>query len=290
MLETAELAFQEIRHIGEAEGPISEVTGIVHIHATALDYAVEAKTVAYQYWMRYQYTMDVGQLRAEGYPMIKGVAEFYRNFPNLKKDSDGSYHIYYVNSNEAVRGAKDTDEEISSMTAIFPTAIRASKILGTDADLRAKWQEVLDHLAPLPASDMPPGAGVGSGGVRGTADGRPVWIRGLPPIISGSGNGRPDGNTMPMWMFELYTLENSDARTTAMANATFDQYWRGGDEPARIGVLIPRHSPIAAQGAICLICRAHTNRGHPDPMRLRRRGNRQPTRFFGSDFLCLQVP
>ena len=36
------------------------------------------------------------------YPMIKGAAEFYRHFPNMRKEADGKYHIHHVNSNESV--------------------------------------------------------------------------------------------------------------------------------------------------------------------------------------------
>lgn len=64
--------------------------------------------IAYQYWQRYEFTKDINWLRTTGYPMIKSVAEFYRNFPNVKKENDGKYHIYYVNDNESVRGGHNT--------------------------------------------------------------------------------------------------------------------------------------------------------------------------------------
>jgi hypothetical protein len=40
----------------------------------------------------------------------------------------------------------------------------------------------------------------------------------------------PDGNTLPEWNFELCSLENGDAETRKVANATFDAYFerRGG--------------------------------------------------------------
>ncbi len=106
--------------------------------------------IAYQYWQRYEFTRDVEWLRSTGYPMIKGVAEFYRNFPNLRKGADGKYHIYNINDNESVRGGHNTVEEISSMMGIFPAAIRASEILNIDAELRNGWREVLVNLSPLP--------------------------------------------------------------------------------------------------------------------------------------------
>ena len=86
--------------------------------------------VAYYFWRRYEYTLDREWLAKRAYPMLKGAAEFYRNFPNLKKEDDGKYHIRYVNSNESVWGARDTDEDLSSMRGILPAA---------DPGLRNSW-------------------------------------------------------------------------------------------------------------------------------------------------------
>ena len=36
--------------------------------------------IAYQYWLRYDYTGDLAWLRDRAYLMLKGVAEFYRRF------------------------------------------------------------------------------------------------------------------------------------------------------------------------------------------------------------------
>lgn len=197
--------------------------------------------IAYQFWMRYQYTLDEAWLRDRAYPMLKGMAEFYRNFPNTRMGDDGKYHIHRVNSNESLRGARDTDEEIASMRGIFPVVIRASEILGVDAEMRPVWQEFLDNLAPLPRSDDPEilalraaernhdrrrqdRRGGGRRGRESRPETGPYWVRGLPPYLSGRGTGRPDGNSMPMWFFDLCTLENPDAATMRLAGATLDGY------------------------------------------------------------------
>jgi hypothetical protein len=52
-------------------------------------------------------------------------------------------------------GAHDTDEDLSAMRGIFAAAVRASEVLGVDAALRARWQDVLANLAPLPTSNHP---------------------------------------------------------------------------------------------------------------------------------------
>lgn len=172
--------------------------------------------IAYQFWMRYEYTIDKAWLRDRAYPMLKGVAEFYRNFPNVRKGEDGKYHIYNVNSNESVRGACDTDEEIASMMGILPAVIKASEILDLDAELRVAWKEFIDHLAALPRSDDPAPATAQLLEEQQARRGRgasppqtgPYWIRAA--RTSGGRAGRPDSNTMPMWFFDLCTLENPD--------------------------------------------------------------------------------
>ena len=102
-------------------------------------------------WQRYQFTGDAKWLREHAYPFIKGAAEFYRSFPNLKKDVDGIYHINHTNSGESAWNSRDAPYEVSCMHMIFPLAVRASQVLGADETLRAKWQEVKDHLVPPPA-------------------------------------------------------------------------------------------------------------------------------------------
>jgi hypothetical protein len=154
--------------------------------------------------------------------MLKGVAEFYRNYPNVKKEADGKYHIHHVNSNEPVWGGQDTDEELSSMDAILPVVLRASELLSVDAPLRPVWREFLDHLAPLPRSQGP----------------SPTWVKALDPVAKGNAASLPDGNTMPMWVLDLCTLENTDPETMKMANATYDAYFRNGvNAKTRVGVL-----------------------------------------------------
>jgi hypothetical protein len=113
--------------------------------------------ISYLYWLHYAYSLDQDWLRTNGYPMIKGTAEFYRNFPNLYKADDGKYHIRYVNNLESAWGGSDAPEELSAMYEMLPVAIRASEILGVDADHRPLWREVLDNLTPIPASALEPG-------------------------------------------------------------------------------------------------------------------------------------
>jgi hypothetical protein len=194
--------------------------------------------IAYLYWLQYELTQDVAWLRNDAYPMLKGVAEFYRNFPNVKKEQDGKYHIYHVNDNESVWGGHNTVEEISSMMGVFPAAIRASEILNVDADLRAQWKEFVGNLSPL---------AVNMGGKIDEHNNRPTrWIRSLPPMVQGQGDRSPDSNTMPVWFFDLCTLE-SDKKMRDIANTTYDSYFTSGiNDSTKIYVL----SRLAIAGSL----------------------------------------
>jgi len=174
--------------------------------------------IAYQYWMQYEYSQDREWLANRAYPMLKGVAEFYRNFPNLIKEKDGKYHIRHINDNESVWGGNNTVEEISSIMGLFPVAIKAATILNVDADLRKAWGEVLANLAPLTlSSDFPELAG------------QPVtFVRSLLPTRNDPRAAMriPDLNTMPVWFFDLLTLESTDKKMMQIANNTYDAYFR----------------------------------------------------------------
>jgi hypothetical protein len=177
--------------------------------------------IAFLFWRRYEYTLDRAWLRDRAYPMLKGAAEFYRHFPNVRKGEDGLYHIHHVNSNESVWGARDTDEDLSAMRGVFGALLRASEILDADAAQRPAWREFLEHLAPLPTSDE-------SDALRpDNYTGPRVFVRGRKPAVKTAGL-LPDANSLPMWFFDLCSLESADRRQLETADATFDSYFRNG--------------------------------------------------------------
>lgn len=179
--------------------------------------------IAYKYWLYYEYTQDTAWLRQYAYPMLKGVAEFYRHFPHVKKEADGKYHIDEVNDNEPLWGGHNTVEEISSMMGIFPVVIKASEILDTDQAMQPVWREFVSHLSPLPA--------------RKGSSGKTVWMKSLPPVLHGNPDGLPDENTMPVWYFDLCNPGSTEERLR-LANDTYDAYFRDGINAATaVGVL-----------------------------------------------------
>jgi hypothetical protein len=138
----------------KGKGPFGHTTHI--LGATA--------RIAALYWQRYEYTLDRDWLAQRAYPMIKGSAEFYRHFPNFQKGDDGKYHIHHVNNGESQWDSSDTPYEVSCMHTIFPLAVRASELLGVDAELRPVWQEIIDNLVPAPQQTRRSGGGAGGFG------------------------------------------------------------------------------------------------------------------------------
>jgi len=120
-----------------------------------------AANIAALFWDRYQFTLDKDWLRDRAYPMIKGAAEFYRNFPNVIKGEDGKLHITHLNNGEGNWNSQDTEHEISSMHMIFPVAIRAAEILQTDANLQPLWREFDNQLTQTPTTTRRPRPGFG---------------------------------------------------------------------------------------------------------------------------------
>jgi hypothetical protein len=123
----------------------------------------DATRIADLYWQRYQYTMDEAWLRDRAYPVIRGAAEFYRHFPNFTRDADGKYHLHHLNNGESAWNSDDPPNEVYATNLIFPLVIRASEILGVDADQRPAWQEIKEHLVPARPSTRIPGSNPGGG-------------------------------------------------------------------------------------------------------------------------------
>ena len=187
--------------------------------------------IAYYFWRRYEFTLDRDFLANRAYPMLKGVVEFYRNFPNVKKGADGKYHIHNVNSNESVLGARDTDEDLSAMRGVTGALLRAAQILNRDSDMHPAWREFLENLAPISTSDNPEAL------KPDTFQGPRVFVRGLKPSVRGAGL-TPDGNSMPMWLFDLCHVNTRDRATLETANNTFNYIYRNGiSANTNVGVL-----------------------------------------------------
>ncbi|HJC25273.1 MAG TPA: hypothetical protein H9761_16485 [Candidatus Eisenbergiella merdavium] len=134
--------------------------------------------IAYSFWKQYQYTKDEEFLRDKAYPMIRGVAEFFMNFPLTRKGEDGKYHIYQTCTGEAYFGCTDGMENVAGMRAMVSVLLKAARILGADREQWEKWERFAEEMAPLPTTDM-------EGDTSMPEEGDPVmWSNGREPILN----------------------------------------------------------------------------------------------------------
>ncbi len=134
----------KLRYLETPYGPFSYVSHLFGSMAS----------LAYHYWLAYEYGGDLAFLRDKAYPMLRGVAEFFRTCPFTVKEADGKYHMLHSSHMESFWGAKDTLDTMTGMHGIFATAIRSAEILGVDGDKIQLWREMLQNLAPLPTTAL----------------------------------------------------------------------------------------------------------------------------------------
>ncbi|WP_156889653.1 glycosyl hydrolase family 95 catalytic domain-containing protein [Paenibacillus harenae] len=179
--------------------------------------------IAYHYWNYYEFTKDLTWLNKRAYPMIKGAAEFLRNYPHLRKEDDGKYHLHNTISGEKYIGGKDTIQVMSALHGIFPVLLKASNVLDADQDMRPLWEEFYRNLAPLPRSDHPEAI------YKTKEKEEPVWVGAIGRVL----DDRQDIATDPMRDFILCSLEtaseNPDWFKTGKATLAYQRDRLGGD-------------------------------------------------------------
>lgn len=121
---------------------------------------VEYATRAYRYTMcgaaytgmvlcyAWQYTRDVTLLREKLYPLLREFVIFYTNVMRLGKD--GCYHLDWSVPPEIFTLTRDELSTISLLKLCLQTVIEGAKLLGKDAKLLPKWEDVLAHFPPFP--------------------------------------------------------------------------------------------------------------------------------------------
>lgn len=189
--------------------------------------------VAYLFWQRFEFTQDREWLKQRAYPMLRGAVEFYRHHPLVSKGADGLIHIAQANNSEPVRGARDTNEDLSAMRGVTAALIRAATILDIEPAERAVWQAFLAKLAPLPTSkdqgalnhDATTSLAIFASGLGPAAKADPQYLG-------------PDPNSLPTWFFDLCAVESSDASMQTLARSSFEallkahgpnsETWNGG--------------------------------------------------------------
>ncbi len=162
--------------------------------------------LAVQAWWRFRYTGDVGELRRQAYPLLRGAAEFYRNL--AQKGPDGRYHILGTNQHEAFWGVHDGQLDLAAIRGTIPLAIRAAGILNLDSELSAGWQEFLDNLAPYAMGSDPESKAL-EGGVLA----EDVWSVGHLGDVPGRHHVIGTALEWPVFPYEDWTLETRHPET-----------------------------------------------------------------------------
>jgi hypothetical protein len=111
-------------------------------------------------WWHYLYTLDHEFLRRAYKPLL-AATRFMIAY--MKKGGDGKYHIIPSVSPENwgftvdFRLNKDCIVDLALTEFLLDATIRASEILGTEAEERGKWIEVRKNIAPYPKAKGPYG-------------------------------------------------------------------------------------------------------------------------------------
>lgn len=96
-----------------------------------------------QHW-RHTYDKNYGK---RIYPYVLAVADFWEDFLVFE---DGQYQIYRDADSEKSGFTKNPGMSIALLKNALELAIDLSETLGKDEDRRAKWQDIIEHLRPLP--------------------------------------------------------------------------------------------------------------------------------------------
>ena len=106
-------------------------------------------------WEHYTFTQDLGYLKKEGYPLMKGAAEFCLGW--LVTDKNGNLITSPSTSPENQYKLADGfvgatfyggTADLAMIRECFDKTIKASKVLNTDADFRKKLETALSKLHP----------------------------------------------------------------------------------------------------------------------------------------------
>lgn len=180
---------------------------ISHITSSGAELAVHA-------WWRYRYTGDRAWLASHAYPLLRGVAEFYRSY--CRRGGDGHWHICNTNAHEDFWGVTDSIWDLAAMRGALPLAIRAAGILNLDADLADHWRQFLAQLAPYPMGADPRARALTDGALDDHA-----WAAGYRGLVDGSRNSG-DVQITPIFPFEDWTLQTREVGQDAVAQRTLD--------------------------------------------------------------------
>ncbi len=101
--------------------------------------------IAMDFWRHYLYSGDLEFLRERAYPVMQAAAQFYLEY--VERDAQGVYHVPASTGYEGHLLVRDSAPDLATIRQSFAACIRAAELLEVDGALRARWSEVLEHLA-----------------------------------------------------------------------------------------------------------------------------------------------
>jgi len=112
--------------------------------------------LAQHLWWHYKMTGDKEFLRRYCWPVLKECALFYTDY--LIKEEDGTYSLFPTLHMEAVCSqiagtGRNSTWDLAVVTRCFQLALMAAEELDEAPELRKQWQDILSHLAPIPANE-----------------------------------------------------------------------------------------------------------------------------------------
>ena len=182
-----------------------------------------AAEIATQAWWRYRYTGDKEFLANQGYPLLRGVADFYLHY--CQKEADGLYHVPLSHAHESYWGIRDSLWDLAAIRSVIPAAILSAKILNVDGAKIEKWQELLDNLTPYVLAGDPQARALMNGQSAADVDANSfpdhAWAAGqLGKGIPGNQNFESVW-TAPMFPFDDWSLVRQNPADRATATDTY---------------------------------------------------------------------
>ena len=96
----------------------------------------------------WRYSRDTELLKSHLYPLLKEFVAFYMSF--MEKDASGTYHLTLPSiPPEIFFFTKDSTSILAMLKPCLEKLAEGSEVLGVDAELRAKWRDVLAHYPAL---------------------------------------------------------------------------------------------------------------------------------------------
>ena len=95
----------------------------------------------------YNHTLDEKLWREKLYPFLIEVANFWEDY--LEQDDSGRYVVYRSNAHESENWGRDTNalQHRGFLRRLFQTLLDASVDLGTDAERRQKWSDIVENFS-----------------------------------------------------------------------------------------------------------------------------------------------